>query len=172
MSCFPDLPEPVETSLTGEHWCRPGTDQNHALLLLYWIKGFHPAQKISELLILKFCNSISEVYAWEEQRSWWSNCWKTGHVRSSWGYRNCLALRKGGWVKISSLSTATWKEVVTRWVFVSSQVISDRTWSNRHRLHQGRFSLDIMKNFFMKKVVRHWHRAAQGSGGVPIPGSI
>lgn len=135
-------------------------------------KNFILAQKKSELLILKFYNSISEAYAEEEQRSWWRDYWKTGHVRSSWGYRICLVLKKGGWVKISSLSTATWKEVVARWVFVSSQVISDRTWSSSHKLHQGRLNLDIVKNFFMEKVVRHWNRDAQGSVGVPIPGNI
>lgn len=29
---------------------------------------------------------------------------------------------------------------------------------------------DIRKNFFLERVVRHWKRAAWGSGGVPMPG--
>lgn len=46
---------------------------------------------------------------------------------------------------------------------LSSQLRSNRTQGNGSKLFQGRLRLAIRKNFFMKKVVRHWNRLVVAS---------
>lgn len=49
------------------------------------------------------------------------------------------------------------KYVVARlWGSLFSQLTRDRTRGHRLRVHQGRFSPDMSKNFLMKRLLRQW----------------
>ena len=44
--------------------------------------------------------------------------------------------------------------------------------NNCHKLHQGRFRLDIRKEILLRKNGNTLEQAAQGSGGLSVPGSV
>lgn len=81
--------------------------------------------------------------------------WRTDRMSSGWGNWGCLVWRKGGWVKTFLFSETALKEAVASWgMRFFSLVISDRTTANSLKLHQRRFTLDIRKKLFTKRVLK------------------
>ncbi|KAK4828427.1 LOW QUALITY PROTEIN: hypothetical protein QYF61_026523 [Mycteria americana] len=78
-----------------------------------------------------------------ENKSYEERLGELGLFKKGRPYRS-LSYLKGGCSKVG--------------ISLFSQVTSDRTRGNSLKLHQERLRLDIRKNIFTKKVIKHWNR--------------
>ena len=94
-------------------------------------------------------------------------------TRTGWGNWGCLVWRGGGstgnLIALYNCLKGGCRQV---WVGLFSHIASDRTRRNGLQLYQGRFILDIRKNFLHWKGVEALEQAVQGGGGITILGGI
>ena len=96
-------------------------------------------------------------------------------MRSGWGSWDYLVCRRGGSGETLLLSTTSWREVVARWVLACSPlqlaIRQEGTASSCTRGGQG-WMLGNTSFFFFWERGQTLERAAQGCGGVIIPGGV
>lgn len=67
----------------------------------------------------------------------------------------------------SMVPAASWGEEVQRKVLVSSLYNQWQDMWEEHKAAQGRFQLDIRRNFFSRRLVKHWDRLPSRVVDVP-----
>ena len=124
-------------------------------IILSWLYKAKQAQSISSPHYKKD-TEVLELVQRRAVRLW--RVWITSLRVSSWGNWDCLVWRRGEPGETLLLSITSWKKVVARWELASSPRNCGRLRGNGLKLLQEKFRLVIRKNFFSKRVLRHWHR--------------
>lgn len=75
------------------------------------------------------------------------------------------------WRRYSGLPVPKWG-LQESWVGTFIQEYSDIPRGNGFKLKEGRFGLDMLKEFFSMRMVRYWEKAAQRSCRYPIPEGV
>jgi len=126
----------------------------------------HPALELSDRTDVDLLEQV------QRRTQKWSEGWSTSAVRKGWECWGCSAWRREGSGETLEQPSSAWKACKEAGEGLLTRAWSDRTRGNGFKLKEGRFRLDIRKEFFTMRVVRPWPRLPREAVVCPLPGSV